>query len=398
MWEIELAIFDHGDVAREKLVGLLKRFEANKNAHVNLEVVPWRGAWSRLVSVALYKDGPDLAEVGSTWVSDLYRMDALRAFTLQEILGFGGQKHFLETCWRGGMLADESSESEMAWSIPWTADTRAVFYRRDLLRAAGIDEKSAFVDAIQFENTLAQLQAFGIEAPLVLPTVRSRLTIHNIASWIWGSGGDFVNKDFTRVTFLQPEAMKGMGLYFRLGRFLPRKQKNIEEAEVNDLFVAGKAAVTIGGHWLMWDQRFPTDVKENIGLAMVPGKPFVGGEHLIVWKHSIHPELAVQLIRYLINSDDGLSLFPDIGLPASLAGLARPPFTTDPHYQILAESLRRGRSLPVAPLWGMVENRLTEAFPLIWQAVLEEKAPDIMAILREHLEPVGKRLNITLQG
>lgn len=398
MQELELAVFDHGDVAREKLAKLLLRFESDKKVHVNLEVIPWRGAWSQMVSYALYKHGPDVAEVGSTWVSDLYRMDALRPYTSQDISSFGGKEHFLENCWRVETTADDSFTPETIWSVPWTADTRAIFYRRDLLHAAGIEETTAFKDAIEFEKTLVKLHACGFESPLVIPTVRSRLTIHNIASWIWGSGGDFANKDFSEVAFVKPEAMKGITQYFRLGRFLPKTQKSIEEAEVNDRFVAGKAAVTIGGHWLMWDQRFPPEVRENIGLAVVPGTPFLGGEHLVIWKHSFHPELAAQLIRYLVNSEYGLSLFPDVGLPASLSGLTRPPFTTDPHYQIFAESLRRGRVLPVTPLWGMVENRLTDTFPLIWQAVLEEEAPDVEAILREYLLPVARRLNITLQG
>jgi multiple sugar transport system substrate-binding protein len=398
MREVDLAVFDHGDVAIEKLQVLLKQFEIEKQVHVNLETVPWRGGWSRIISIVLYGDGIDMTEVGSTWVGDFYRMDALRSFTTQEIYRLGGKDKFLPACWGSGVKRETSSSPEEVLSIPWSADTRVIFYRKDLLREAGVIEEHAFDTIDAFENTLAQLKAYGIEVPLVLPTVRSRLTIHNLASWIWGAGGDFVNPSFNQVAFTDPEALQSIIRYFQLGQYLPKNRSVIEENDVNDIFAAGEAAVTIGGHWLMWDQRFSPAMWANIGLALVPGQSFVGGEHLVIWKHSRRQDAAVQLIQKLVNSEAALDLYPLIGLPATLAGLERPPFSTDPHYRIIAESLRKGRSLPTGSLWGMVETRLTEAFPLIWKAVLAEENPDIEAIVRSYLESVAKRLNITLQS
>ena len=397
MREIDFAIFDHGEVALEVMKKLLKQLEADKQVRVNLEIVPWRDSWSRMLSIALYKDSLDVAELGNTWVGDIYRMDALRPFEAHEIQHMGGQERFIESCWDSVIQKGIPQALCEVWSIPWSADPRAIYYRRDILRKAGLDERTAFADTRIFENTLARLQDYGVETPLVLPTVKSRLTLHNVASWVWANGGDFVDPNFSKVTFLLPESLQGFVQYFRLGRFLPKGQKT-EETDVNDLFFQGKAAMTIGGHWLLTDPRYTPEMWENIGVAQEPGVPFIGGEHLVVWKHSRRPELALHLIQFLVNSEAGLELFPLIGLPASLAGLNRPPFSNDPHYSVLAQSLRVGRYLPVGPLWGMVENRLTEAFPLIWDAVLAEEKPDIEAIVRSYLEPVAKRLNITLQS
>jgi len=46
---------------------LLAEFEAKYHIQVKLRLLTWDAAWSELVKVALYNDGPDISEVGSTW-------------------------------------------------------------------------------------------------------------------------------------------------------------------------------------------------------------------------------------------------------------------------------------------------------------------------------------------
>ena len=159
MEEISFSVFNHGPAATENMRGLLREFEQRDGIHVRLEIIPWETAWARLVEIALYHTGPDVSQVGSTWVGDLVRMGALRSFTDKDVEKLQGPNTFFDSVWVRG-FSDEPDEHAV-YSIPWTGDARVVYYRRDLLYRAGIDERTAFRDAAQFQRTIARLHEKG---------------------------------------------------------------------------------------------------------------------------------------------------------------------------------------------------------------------------------------------
>src|SRR5258708_12566230 len=64
----------------EHIQPLLDQFEAANDIHVRLRPMSWDVAWGDLVRVALYGDGPDVSEIGSTWLGDFVAMNALHPF------------------------------------------------------------------------------------------------------------------------------------------------------------------------------------------------------------------------------------------------------------------------------------------------------------------------------
>jgi multiple sugar transport system substrate-binding protein len=401
MERIRLSVFDHGEEPTARLRRLLDQFEAEQGIEVQLEVLPWEGGWSRLMRMALYGGGLDVSEVGSTWIGDFAftKMDSLFTFNRYDIQSMGGEKNFLPAAWASGIPASRARwVSSRVWGVPWSADTRAVFYRRDLLEQAGIDVETAFETAEAFEDTVARLQASGVRIPLVLPTLRTRLSVHIMASWVWGAGGSLISRDGRQILFLQSEARKGMTAYFRLGRYLSKGVRIITDHQANELFWQGDAAMTVGGHWILTQDWAVPAVTENVGVALPPGPPFVGGLHLVVWGHTRHRKQAIELVRFLVSSEETLLLFPIFGLPPRLDGLSRSPFSDDPRYQMLAEALRKGRSFPTGRMWGQVESLLTDQIPLIWRDVLASADPDLDGILDAHLEKVIRQLADTSGG
>ncbi|MFH1523558.1 MAG: extracellular solute-binding protein, partial [Chloroflexota bacterium] len=203
MEEITFSVFEHGTGSVESLPTLLQQFEQQFGIRVHLELIPsWEKGWSRLVEVALYHGGPDVSEIGDTWVGDLVRMEALRPFNQMEVDEITQGAHYFESVWRTSTREDH--EGSVIYSIPLASDARVFFYRRDLLEKAGVKEATAFKDFTNLETTLLVLKEKGIRIPLVLPTRRSHMNIHYIASWIWGAGGDFLTPDGTGLAFNQP--------------------------------------------------------------------------------------------------------------------------------------------------------------------------------------------------
>ena len=90
MHPIEFTLPSHDEDALIILRQAVEDFQkSHRNIPINFTELPWTTAWSDLVRVALYKDGAELSEVGSTWVGSFVGMDALRPFTLPEDLQSG---------------------------------------------------------------------------------------------------------------------------------------------------------------------------------------------------------------------------------------------------------------------------------------------------------------------
>src|SRR5687767_8340990 len=207
---------------------LLAEFEEQHRAHVTLHVYDWSIAWTQFMKISLYHHGPVISQTGNSWMGSMIAQGSLRPFKPEEIMQLNGRQSFLAGSWESCMDFD----NEHIVAIPWFLDTYLVYYHRDMLEKAGIDETSAFSTLENFHATLQKLQDNGQKYPFAVPVDLTAFNnIHTIASWIWGEGGDFTNPEGTRVTLSEPEALKGMNRYFDLYRFIPPEAKDMSAVE-----------------------------------------------------------------------------------------------------------------------------------------------------------------------
>ena len=376
----------------ELIQPLLAEFEARYHVHVKLRLLTWDAAWSELVKMALYNDGPDLSEVGSTWLGDLTAMGGLHAFLTDEITRLGRASRFLPAAWQGCQLSDQPE----VWAIPWLVGARLIFYRRDLLLRTGVDEDTAFATAENFERTLHLLQEHHVPTPWIVPTVHTHTTLLNAASWVWAAGGDFISPDCRHVLIAQHQSLAGLRNYFALGRYIPPALRKIGVLQPDTHFLQhADAAVTIGGPWMF--NFLAAETHENIGLALPLGAPMLGGSHLVIWKHSRKQDAALKLIHFLTQTDTQVHYAQRIGLlPAVVEALNEEPFTTDRLWRSAVQAAKAGRAVPITRSWGLMEDRLATEFASVWQAFFDSPALDLVTVLKRRLEPLATRLEQVL--
>ncbi len=222
---------------------VLQEFTRLTGAKVHVRAIPWEQGWSELLKVALYKLGPDVSAVGTSWVEGMVTMEALRPFSAREVDHIKSDRKFLDASWGTCLLAGD----ERVWSIPWLADTRLVYYRRDLFAEAGIDEREAFSSCEGFLEALEKLGKAGVEVPFSISTVAEYPLLHTAASFVWGAGGDFMSQDGRDVLFNTPESIEGLACYYSLHRFIPPQARFLNDDAVSQVFRMGKVAVTISG-------------------------------------------------------------------------------------------------------------------------------------------------------
>jgi hypothetical protein len=63
---------------------------------------------------------------------------------------------------------------------------------------------------------------------------------------------------------------------------------------------------------------------------------------------------------------------------------------------VVLAALKGGQSLPLAPLWGMIEDRLARVFEDVWDSLIPEPEADLERLLNERLTPEVNRLNTIL--
>lgn len=358
----------------------------------------WSQAWQKLSRIALYRAGPDVSQIGTTWLDSFVAAGAVRPFADEEVEEIGGQTIFLPVSWQ---TVSPPIWKSKVWAIPWLFDVRVIFYWRDMLEQAGIDEQEAFRTPEKLEQTLARLQHSGITTPWGIFAYGQHSPVQIAASWIWGSGGSFVSADGERILFDRPEACEGILAFLRLRRHMPPDARNVEEIDARNLFVARQVAVIMGiGGWLQWMYNHASipDVADKLGVAIPPGPAFVGGSNLVVWQHSCQAQEAVDLIRFLVSKEAQLDYCHHAGLlPVRPDVFAEPPYATDPHYQTIGEALRTGRAFPVVPKWEIIEGKLADAMIWLWNALLAASDQDVDALIIPYVRSVARRLTESLQ-
>jgi multiple sugar transport system substrate-binding protein len=392
--DLEFSVMAHGPTTADDLRPMLAKFEAEHRVKVRLRVFTWETGWTETMKFALYGHGPDVSEIGSTWVGTLAATGTVRPFGIREIAAVGGRYAFLHPSWQSGYL---TGQPEM-WAMPWLGNVRFVFYRHDLFQQAGLDATTAFRTPTQFIQTLTRLQDAGVSVPFVIPTSNSLNTLHTVALWVWGAGGNFVDPTGKHTIFNTAEARSGFRAYFDLRRHLAPAAQRLDTEQSDQFFLKGEAAVTISDPGLLNTVlKHPPPGEATIRTALPPGVPFVGGSNLIVWRHSHNHKLAVELVRFLTGQQNQIAYSQRArSLPVRLDALTGRPFATDPLFQPAVEGLKLGRSYPTSRLWGLMEEKLVAELNAIWDELFANPALDLDRALEEHLHPLGKRLDAIL--
>jgi multiple sugar transport system substrate-binding protein len=380
----------------EALTDALQVFEAEHNIRVHGQVLDRTQEQRQLADFAIFGAGPDVSEVGSTWLSGLMSMNALRPFAPREVHALGGAGAFFPVVWQAGV------EDGTVMAVPWRTDTRVIYYRRDLLQQAGIDEQTAFATVDDLQHTLIRLHTLQDGIPCAIPTNRHPMILHVLAPYLWGTGGNFMRKDGRKTLFAEPEALTGIVKYFKtFAPALTPAVQGLSDSETASLFTTGKVAFTISGHWILDPVRKQRntvpEVVANLGVALTPEAQYAGGMNLVIWKHARYPREALELVRFLTQQEFQTTYLRYAEyLPALNQALNSPPFTTDPEYHFLSKSLQSGRAFGATYMWGLVEDRLTTAVYELWRQIFADPKIDIVSTVTNKLKPLAERLDRTL--
>ena len=337
----------------------------NPGIKVECETFSWSRSWFRLMQAIKEKSGPDIIQIGTTWIGTLGYLGAVHKLDKQIDKKNKFIPAFLGMC----------RFYDHLWALPWFCEGRVLFYRKDVLKASGINPR----DVTNWENfklACAKIsRAPGARAnisPLGFSGQKEQVILQDIGSWIWSNGGDFLSQNSKHAALTQTETRQGLKFFAQLISDNHISKASLEQntGEVaENFFMHGAYAFMFSSSWPL--QVYLNSSSKhfigrhnlsNFGVIPVPSGPagafnFAGGSALAVTSFSQNPDKTMKLLEFLTSRGSmsryckNINMLP--GRTDAPIGLNADKSTIKVFQDAVTKS---GRSFPIHPLWGSIEQ------------------------------------------
>jgi multiple sugar transport system substrate-binding protein len=364
----------------EAVAQLIPAFEReHPGIHVEVQELPWKAAHQKLLTAIAGDTTPDVAQLGNTWIAELQALDALEP--LQPYVDRSAVVQPAD--YFAGIWATNRIDGTLC-GVPWYVDTRLLFYRKDLLQAAGFDAPPR--DWAEWSRQLAALQART--APqhyaILLPTNEFEqllsLALQQDDPLLRDGGryGNFESPGFKRA------------LAFYLDIFRRHEAPLLANTEVPNPwaeFGRGVYAFYFSGPWNIGEfrHRLPPSQQDDWASAPLPGPHGLGagiasGSSLVIFRRSPHKASAWLLIEYLSRPAVQQQFYALLGdMPPRRSAWQGGALRSDPAAQAFRDQLERVKPTPAVPEWERIvtEMQLVAAEAAHGQLTVDQAAAEI---------------------
>ena len=400
MTTIEFSLIPDAEADYQTMVQLMSTFKRETGIDVQLKRMEWGDAWPQLIGIATQGHGAEISHVGSTWVSSLMTMNALRPIPAHVISKIGGDQIFVHSTWSNVVAEDDRH----VYGIPLSAYVYIVAYRKDLLQKAELNGSTAFATPRALEESVKRLETLkATEHAWLMPIIPHPFNdlVHMAASWIWSSGGHMMDNRGKQVLFNSPAALAGLKSFLKLLRHVPDTDY-LGADECMDALVKGKAAAIItDARALIVAIQNKTPGIENIGAASLMSIPWSGGGSIVIWRHTYgYPdrlEASYKLAEFLVRKQTMLELADSSHILPSRTDALDELFPPDHVLRpVMLQLISTGRSYRPIALWHRIEHQFGVELGTVAKQIMKDPTLDSDAAVTEAMNSFADRLNLTL--
>jgi multiple sugar transport system substrate-binding protein len=341
----------------EVVAELLPAFNArHPEISVRVQQLPWSAAHEKLLTAYAGGSLPDLCQLGNTWLPEFTALDALVPLDARVAASNVQRGDYFAGILDTNVMA--TKQGAQLFGLPWYVDTRLLFYRSDLLRAAGFatapQSWPEWLAAMRAVRGRFGPQRFGALLPLNEPDPLFAFALQQ---------GGLLADDDTRGAFSKPAFRRALDFYAGLfHEGLAPLATAAQISNVWDEFARGLFTFYISGPWQIGEfrRRLPPALQGAWATAPLPGPdgPGVssaGGSSLVMFKASKRQDAAWKLIAFLSEPETMVRFHALTGdLPPRRSAWRSPGLANDPASQAFAQQLERVRAAPKIPEWERI--------------------------------------------
>lgn len=344
----EVSFWFMGD-GNEQIQPILDDFTEETGITVNVQSIPWSAAHDRLLTAVASGEGPDVVQMGTTWMAEFSDAGAL-----MDISDYIESEEELNTenFFEGNVATNEFDGAY--YGVPWYTETRALYYRTDLLEEVGYTEAPQTWDelkdaALKLSERGDNMYGFNVDS--ADQTFGFMFARQNGSTLLDSEGNPLFNEpEFVEAAeYLNSIVQEGGAPMQDLG------------LDISQTFGGeGIVPMFISGPWMITaiNENAP-DIEGNWATAVLPAGPEnnlsnTGGANLSVWSENENTDNAIELIKFLSLPENQLAFMEtSSSLPAvqaawedeSLQGELIVPF---------GEQLENSEHMPLIPEWEEV--------------------------------------------
>jgi multiple sugar transport system substrate-binding protein len=356
----------------ERIASLIAAFEReHPESDVRLQQIPWTAAHEKLLTAFAGDTLPDVCQLGNTWIAEFEALGSLEDLTQR--VGVGkpvDPANYFTGVWAGNVIDGR------VYGVPWYVDTRVLFYRKDILAAAGHEAPpkswDEWMTAMRDIKRRYRTETFELRAGRAkigrIQTADKYAALLPVNEFeqpvILGmqTGATMLKKGGRYGNFSAPEFRRAFEFYVNIFREdLAPKVANTRISNVWQEFERGTFAMYVTGPWNVneFRQRMAPTMQEKWTTAPLPGPDGqwpgtsnAGGCSLVVFRQSDDKKAAWALVEFLSRVDQQAELcLCTSNLPAREAAWEKAGLLKDPEYMAFHDQLKNVRPAPPVPEW-----------------------------------------------
>ncbi|GAB6928835.1 sugar ABC transporter substrate-binding protein [Paenibacillus sp. JCM 10914] len=351
----ELKVWLMGDETDETLI---KQYEEdNPGVKISVQSIPWGSAHDKLLTAVASKSGPDVVQMGTTWIPEFAQAGALLDLTpyLEQYPNLKPENYF------DGAVQTMSYDDKVV-GIPWYVETRVLFYRTDILAEMGYPEGPKNWDELKDAGEKLAARGNGNYAITI-----DAKDMNYLSMFAWQNGSVMIDEDrqphFNEPPFV--EAMEFLKSFYDTGM--------TPLASDLDLFAAfkdGQFPMFISGPWMIQGIKDKApEIEGKWATTVLPAKEsntsFLGGANMSVFNSTKNAEEAVKFISFMSEQESQLTNY-DVSknLPAIKSAWEDERFQ-DPIFATFGVQLENAQPVPFIKEWDAISQEAIGAFERI---------------------------------
>ncbi|MGX1900703.1 sugar ABC transporter substrate-binding protein [Thermolongibacillus altinsuensis] len=334
----------------------------NPNIDVKVQAIPWDQAHDKLLTSVASKKGPDVIQMGTTWIPEFASANAL--LDLKPYIK--EYPEFDENNFYPGSVETTKYEDKVV-GIPWYIDTRVLFYRKDLLEEVGYNEPPKTWDELRdAAKKLAKRgdNKYGISIDTNEQSLAFMFARQNGSKLL-----DEQNKPlFNQKEFV--EAVEYLNSFFKDGSAPKDLGLDIVQAFRGE----GIIPMFISGPWMVKiiNDQAP-ELKGKWATAVLPKKEnnlsVLGGSNLSVFQYTKHKDAALKFIAYMSKPETQLKWMKMTNsLPAAKEAWKDKSLQEDPYYKTFGQQMENAKPMPMIKQFEEIAQTYLKSFEKIYRS------------------------------